>query len=504
MAPEDLDEWSRSAYTRQVLGAFGLRVGCFSPLVVPDHMAPTNLRGDWRVLLSVRGSTLGPRSISRGVGGTSVSRGLSIVTLPTNMAPMRQPALKRGLNVGNAQDLLSLWKGLPPPRSIITSPPYLDMHDYGNASKIGARGQGVEDYLILMSQLFRDCHQVSAADATFWLVAGTVRRNGRLVPLPDRLAVCAENTGWTLREAITWDKQKALPWTHHGELRDITEQVLLFSKADNFRFDATELRSPIPNSIWWRRYPERYSPNGAMPTNLWSIPIPTQGSWAGIRTHFCPFPEELTYRMLSLTTVKDDTVLDPLAGIGSVPAMADAMGRVGYGLELTAEYERSYEYTARSAKGFLARLEGDSHRREDFRQIVIQLRLLKFAKHLGRQIKEAGVAISWVRTAESHRQPRLDYYVVAAQFDIVVDDESAREAALSAAYSAIERPPLSKFGIDANLVATVLADSDTDGFWYSSGRFWIAPETERPTDGEPHVVARFKPEPDRIDDTPYA
>ena len=417
---------------------------------------------------------------------------------------MKQSELQRGLNVGDAQELLNLWEGLPPPRSIITSPPYLDMHDYGNTSQIGVRGQSVQDYLVQMTDLFRDCYRVAAADATFWLVAGAVRRNGRLVPLPDRLAACAEKTRWTLRESITWDKQKALPWTHHGELRDITEQVLLFSKTDEFRFDATELRSPIPNSIWWRRYPERYSPNGAMPTNLWSIPIPTQGSWAGIRTHFCPFPEELTYRMLSLTTAKGDTVLDPLAGIGSVPAMAEAMERVGYGLELTSEYARSYERSAQSARGFLARLEEDSHRRENFRRTIIQLRLLKFAKLLGQHIKDTGLAVSWVRTAESHHRPRQDFYVVAAQFDIVVEDDSTQEAALSAACSAIERPPLSKFGIDAKLTSAKPADSDTDGYWYSSGRFWNTPDKERPTGGEPHVLARFKPEPDRIDDTPYA
>ena len=417
---------------------------------------------------------------------------------------MKQSKLQRGLNAGDAQELLNLWKGLPPPRSIVTSPPYLDMHDYGNTSQIGVRGQSVENYLVQMSKLFRDCHRVAAADATFWLVAGAVRRNGRLVPLPDRLAVCAEEAGWTLREAITWDKQKALPWTHHGELRDITEEVLLFSKTNDFRFDATELRSPIPNSTWWRRYPERYSPNGAMPTNLWSIPIPTQGSWAGIRTHFCPFPEELTYRMLSLTTSEGDTVLDPLAGIGSVPAMAEAMGRVGYGLELTAEYGRLYEHAARSAKGFLARLGEDSCRRKDFRRTIIQLRLLKFAKLLGQQIKDAGVAVAWVRAAESNRRPQRDHCVVAAQFDIVLDDQSAQEAALSVARSAIERPPLSKFGIDARLTPVGIADSNTDGYWYSSGRFWNAPATERPTGGEPHVVALFEPEPDRIDDIPYA
>ena len=234
------------------------------------------------------------------------------------MLATKYTALTRGLTVGDAQQIMDIWPDLIRPASIITSPPYLDMHDYGNNSRIGRRGQNVEDYLSMLFGVFRDCHRIAAADATFWLVAGSVRRNKRLISLPDKLAVCAEEAGWTLRESITWDKQKALPWTHHGELRDITEQVMLFSKSDNFRFDAADIRSPIPNSIWWRRYPERYSPSGTMPTNLWSIPIPTQGSWSGTRTHLCPFPEELTYRMLSLTSNEGDVVLDPFAGIGSV------------------------------------------------------------------------------------------------------------------------------------------------------------------------------------------
>ena len=416
---------------------------------------------------------------------------------------MDQSELRRGLNIGDALKLRDLWRDVPPPCSIITSPPYLDMHDYGNASQIGIRGQGVDDYLEQMAGLFRDCCRIATDDATFWLVAGSVRRNGRLVPLPDRLTACAEEAGWTLREAITWDKQKALPWTHHGELRDITEQVLLFSKTDNFRFDATELRSPIPNSIWWRRYPERYSPSGSMPTNLWSIPIPTQGSWSGVRTHFCPFPEELTYRMLALTTVEGDTVLDPLAGVGSVPAMAGAMGRAGYGLDLTTGYTQLYDRMVQSARRFLSRIGDDGNRREDFRRTIIELRLLKFAKLLGKYIKEEGLPILWVRVAKSCRPPETDFKIVAGDFELALADESLGERAVSVATSAIERPPLSKFGIDAKLVPVRLADAVTSGYWYASGRFWNAPTSEQPPTKEPHVVAQFRPNPDKIDDTPY-
>ena len=420
------------------------------------------------------------------------------------MLATKYTALKRGLTVGDAQEILDIWPDLIQPASIITSPPYLDMHDYGNNSRIGRRGQNVEDYLSMLYDVFRDCHQIATVDATFWLVAGSVRRNQRLVSLPNKLADCAEQAGWILRESVTWDKQKALPWTHHGELRDITEQAMLFSKADNFRFDATEIRSPIPNSLWWRRYPERYSPSGTMPTNIWSIPIPTQGSWSGVRTHLCPFPEELTYRMLSLTTKKGDVVFDPFAGIGSVPAMAETMGRIGYGIELSEDYVATYENTSKSASRFLKRVNDDENRRENFSRTIIELRLLKFARTLADQINAAGLPITWIRAKKSTRRPRQDHKIVVAKFEIVLGDDSSRKAALAAALEAIQRPPLSKFGVDADLVSTASDRASLAGYWYPSGKFWNAPVSKKPRNIGPHVVAAFRPDPDRVDDTPYA
>ena len=416
---------------------------------------------------------------------------------------MPNETLNRGLNLADATGLLGLWTRMPAPRSVITSPPYLDMHDYGSPAQIGVRGQKIEGYLDQMHTLLSNCHRISTNDATLWLVAGPVRRNKRLIPLPDRLVSCAEDAGWTLRESITWDKQKALPWTHHGELRDITEQVLLFSKTDEFQFNAVGLRSPIPNSTWWRRYPERYSPDGSMPTNLWSIPIPTQGAWAGVRTHFCPFPEELTYRMISLTTEEGDVVLDPLAGIGSVPAMAEAMGRVGYGIELVDRYLQLYEQTALSAESFISHVGRDAELRNNFRKTIIELRLLKFAKLLAREVAQVGLPISWVRVNESNSTPRLGHQVISVGFDLVMGDDFDRESVLNVASAAAARAPLSKFGIDAKISASPLTEAEIDGYWYSSGQFWKVPVCKPSASGEPHVVARFKPEPDLVDDTPY-
>lgn len=96
---------------------------------------------------------------------------------------MRRTELHRGLNLGDAQNLRDLWQCAPSPRSIITSPPYLDMHDYGNASQIGFRGQSVRNYLeqmarprgLLMLRLasastaaLLKAAEVSRSDLEFW------------------------------------------------------------------------------------------------------------------------------------------------------------------------------------------------------------------------------------------------------------------------------------------------------------------------------------------------
>ena len=176
---------------------------------------------------------------------------------------------------------------------------------------------------------------------------------------------------------------------------------------------------------------------------------------------------------------------------------------LGMVFELTAQYAQLYDRTALSAKSFLCRIGDDTSRRKDFRRTIIQLRLLKFAKLVGQHINAAGLPVLWVRVQESCRRPEPDYKVVSGIFELVIADVSLGERVLAAASSAIERPPLSKFGVDAQFVPVELASAARGGYWYASGRFWNAPGSEQPASGKPHVVASFRPDPDKIDDTPY-
>ena len=56
--------------------------------------------------------------------------------------------------------------------------------------------------------------------------------------------------------------------------------------------------------------------------------------------HICPLQLEVIQRCIELWTNPGDIVLDPFAGIGSVPYVAVTMGRRGIGIELKESYYR--------------------------------------------------------------------------------------------------------------------------------------------------------------------
>ena len=381
-------------------------------------------------------------------------------------------------------------------RAIITSPPYLNTQDYGAQSQIGF-GQSNREYFDDLRAVFQDCWDVATADATMWLVVGAVKRNGKLIQLPEMLTSLASEVGWIPREQITWEKGKSLPWARYGELRDVTEQVILLSKSEDFVFDLTSLSSPDPTSIWWRRYPERYSPMGRRPTNLWHIPIPTQGSWKRGPGHLCPFPDELTFRMISLTTDIGDLILDPFAGIGSVPAMAEAMGRKGVGIDITQGYVDQFAATReRTRQWFLRRaqdLDAQMARRKVFYQTIIGLRLLKYGSLLGKQMEANGFRVRRVHVVKSLSRPSAKYKIVSGVFNCLLTEPGRCDEVQRFLEESSRKRPLSKFGIEPSFRVTDLEESVVPMYYYEGGKFWEPPTRTRPCGNAWLLTADFVP-----------
>lgn len=59
--------------------------------------------------------------------------------------------------------------------------------------------------------------------------------------------------------------------------------------------------------------------------------------------HICPLQLEVIQRCIELWTNPGDIVLDPFAGIGSVPYTAVTMNRRGIGIELKESYYKQAE-----------------------------------------------------------------------------------------------------------------------------------------------------------------
>ncbi len=251
--------------------------------------------------------------------------------------------------VANAKDVIKTIaiEKIPAPQVIISSPPYFDSLNYNNnKQQVGYGQKSYNDYLDVLCKVFQDCYDISTADATFWLVVDTFKKNKEVKLFPfDIVNKLKENSKktWILRDVIIWDKGKNLPWNHKGNFKNQHEYILFFTKGDNFKFKVDRVREILDLKKWWKTYPERYNPDGKAPSNVWSFTTPIRGWGNSKQNHLCPFPFPLVEKIISLCTDEDDWILDPFVGSGSVLAMANEMQRNSVGLDVNKAYKKRFE-----------------------------------------------------------------------------------------------------------------------------------------------------------------
>jgi len=222
----------------------------------------------------------------------------------------------------------------------VTSPPYYDLKEYGSDDddEVGQHGSYVE-YLNELREVFNDVYKLTKQDGSLWVVVNTFRRNREIVQLPFDIArVCQNldhgmecpscestllrgvdmvegrktdcphcdhsiqnNDSWILQDIVVWNKNKALPYTKEGRLRNVFEYILCFSKSPDFDLKMDRIRESHPDDFkqWWADFPERYHPRGKLPENIWEFEPPTRGSFTGdvdVFDHPAAFPPALVER----------------------------------------------------------------------------------------------------------------------------------------------------------------------------------------------------------------
>lgn len=350
---------------------------------------------------------------------------------------------------------------------IITSPPYGALKNYGSSKQLGFGQDQKNEYIPDLAAILQELYRVARPGAAMWVVLDTLKENGRMIPLPWDVMELSRRAGWHPQEVVVWDKGKTLPWSHAGKFRGVCEFILLLSKNKLARFDIGAARDVNHLSSYWVKYPERFNPEGKAPTDLWHFPIPTQGSWSKkyVR-HYCPFPVGLVARMLAITTMPGDVVLDPFSGTGSVAVVASHLGRHGIGIEINPRFVKYFDKEGYKLLKDLANDDlpvgkrSSGHR--DLRKSIVKLRVLKYPKtlfaELGRGDRLNGMVQESIRAfilkdIKLLRQSASKKNKLLASMKIEVLVETGTDVRKLERHikDVIDVPPLSKYEVQADI-----------------------------------------------------
>lgn len=350
----------------------------------------------------------------------------------------------------------------------ITSPPYYDMKDYDSDNQVGY-GQSYNDYLDDLKSIFEGVFQITKEDGTLWIIIDTFKRNNQVVTLPFDLSNRLKEIGWLLQDIIIWKKDKTVPWSTNGFMQRKFEYILFFSKSASYKSNKDSVRVYDTSQLkkWWIKYPERYNPKGKALDEIWEFPIPTQGSWGDeyIR-HFCPLPQSMVATMIQISSDENDIVLDPFAGSGTVLSQSAYMKRNYLGFELNKSYITMFEnYLKKTFSKNRKEYEliSQNTNQDVFEKKIVDLRSLKYARVLINAIekestyKDFKIFVNHKGSSKSKNKLILvEYQIIGIVDEIII---------LELIKGLVDKPPLSKFGIEPTFNFLETKQFNADRHW---------------------------------------
>ena len=234
-------------------------------------------------------------------------------------------------------------------QSIVTSPPYWGLRDYGIAGQIGLEPT-LAGYLNRLTGIFAEARRILKADGILWLNMGDGYTSGNrgwrapdkknpnramsvrpdnppslkdkdLLGVPWRLALALQEDGWFLRSDIIWHKPNAMPESVKDRPTRAHEYVFMFTKEEKYSYYPEAVMEDAEDGGKRNR------------RTVWSIhTAPGNGS------HIASFPEDLVEPCLRAATKPGDFVLDPFFGCGTVGLVCRRLDRQFIGIELNPEY----------------------------------------------------------------------------------------------------------------------------------------------------------------------
>lgn len=162
--------------------------------------------------------------------------------------------------------------------SVVTSPPYFRLRDYGHRGQLGLEA-AVDEWVEQLRTLVNELGRVLVPTGTIWLNVGdsysTHQREGAsrksLLLGPERLALKLVEDGWLVRNRVTWAKTNTIPTSVTDRLATKHESIYLLAQQPSYYFDLDSIREPH-SSRPPKPKPNIPSPSGSKPKPVWLGP----------------------------------------------------------------------------------------------------------------------------------------------------------------------------------------------------------------------------------------
>ena len=203
---------------------------------------------------------------------------------------------------------------------MITSPPY-------NVAKEYDDDLSLDEYMDLLNAVWEETYRVLVPGGRACVNVANLGRKP-YIPLHGYIIEGMHNIGYLMRGEIIWNKGSGAgsstawgSWQSAANpvLRDVHEYILVFSKGSFSRKKAgRENTIKKEEFLEWTR-------------SVWDLPTVSAKKIG----HPAPFPEALPHRLIQLYSFKDDVILDPFAGSGTVclSALKDHRNYVAYDID---------------------------------------------------------------------------------------------------------------------------------------------------------------------------
>jgi site-specific DNA-methyltransferase (adenine-specific) len=237
--------------------------------------------------------------------------------------------------------------------TIVTSPPYWGLRDYGHAEQLGAE-ENLQDYVNAMVDVFREAKRLLRSDGTLWLNLGdSYNSDKQLLGMPWRVALALQADGWYLRSEIIWHKPNAMPENVTDRPSKSHEHIFLLAKNKKYYYDHESIKEPAlwdGTDVKLRFGGAKYGENEGeknrtksgkiwVPAEMknkrdvWSV---ATRAYAG--SHCAVFPPELIEPCVLAGAPSGGVVLDPFGGSGTTAEVSNRLGRKAILIELNPEY----------------------------------------------------------------------------------------------------------------------------------------------------------------------